>query len=238
MSKVINAIVKVQRGWNGQLERINALCNMIIEAGLVTKKLEKRLHNVTNQYYRFYNDGDFPRLVNSYDDCSTEQALESELDTVLSLVMKFSTTAMRTKLRKQRQYGRIACMQTHLQNKDTHSIIPDPASIQSWGSNQGYWYNKLITVDHEAMPELRATMESALPLYNEINAFIEVNAPHLTNRVFTYVIKDFEEGAQSTISENFFILKARMDVILNKALGMVNAHIGTLPLPDYMLKTA
>ena len=66
MSKVINEQVKVQRGWNGKLERINAICFLIIEAELTTKKLATRFDKATRQYQRFYNDGDFPRLVSAY----------------------------------------------------------------------------------------------------------------------------------------------------------------------------
>lgn len=85
---------KVRRGWHGKLNNINQVLNELKPQ--FTKGELKEYEMVVRQYYRYYNDGDYPRCVMRCNETSyssvarIERALESVLtDVLLKLVRKY-----------------------------------------------------------------------------------------------------------------------------------------------------
>lgn len=237
--KQIQENVKAQRGWNGNLERINGLCTMIVDSELTTEALAKRYRKVVHQYYRFYNDGDFPRLVSSYGvrkhDADIEEALETELNTVLAKVLKHATVQMRSQLRMNKKYNRAYMIKQMAEKQELHGLIPDYDKPVSWGSNQGYWFKQLLQTDLEAMPELKTLVEESLPLYKRIDSFINYHTPEHSNKVFWYVTEQYNNIEEGSVKMDFFKLKKEMDQRLEQIINVVNPYLATLPEPSNII---
>tara|TARA_Y100000389_G_C17450880_1_gene514705 strand:+ start:1167 stop:1898 length:732 start_codon:yes stop_codon:yes gene_type:complete len=95
------------RAWEGKLDNIANLFDYMYSKDILTKKEKKIKDRVFRAYYRFYNDGDFPRGiankygVTKYDSpkaitTALEQYLEDFMKQVLS---KYSTKINRTDYR-------------------------------------------------------------------------------------------------------------------------------------------
>ena len=104
---------KPQRGWSGKLKRITDLINWMSDNNILTKTDQNKKENLFHKYYRFYNDGDFPRGVqeigydelNSYDfkfstiESPRKRKLQAELEKQLEEFLKNLTPAQESQIR-------------------------------------------------------------------------------------------------------------------------------------------
>lgn len=78
--------VKPGRAWSGKISRIDTLLGWMYDKGILTTVEKEEKDKIFRQYYRYYNDGDFPRLVSRKDVRS--QASKSEIESALEEVLE------------------------------------------------------------------------------------------------------------------------------------------------------
>jgi hypothetical protein len=87
--------IKSRRAWNGKLSRIDNFLQRTYES--MTKTDQNKKDTAFRRYYRYYNDGDFPRglrysdgqYVTSYQlDERIEEALEQNVNKVIGHLLK------------------------------------------------------------------------------------------------------------------------------------------------------
>lgn len=74
------------RAWNGRLAKIERLLTWMYDQNILTKTEKEQKDAIFRQYYRYYNDGDFPRGlyglgIRSY---SSKEEIEDALEEYLS----------------------------------------------------------------------------------------------------------------------------------------------------------
>lgn len=211
MNKQIKNNVKTLRGWNGKLNFVNELCNLIDSLDLLSESLSDRYSETLRQYYRYYNDGDHPRLVIKYGikksdgEKAIEEALETELDTVLGLVLQHSNTTIRSTLRKRLSYSRLNIIVDSMQKMDLYSVVSNP---EEENSNQGYWVSQLKEIDHKNMPDFKQDIDNLYPLYRELRDLIKTHASGYSNVVLFFVHSAFEKNdtINPDVKKQFFAL--------------------------------
>ena len=57
---------KTGRAWNNKLERIEEFIDYLESNNLLGKRELAKKHSLFNAYYRWYNDGDFPKFLTQY----------------------------------------------------------------------------------------------------------------------------------------------------------------------------
>lgn len=57
--------VKAGRAWQGKLKRIDDLIAWMYDKDILTQSDKKKKDSLFHKYYRYYNDGDFPRGIKS-----------------------------------------------------------------------------------------------------------------------------------------------------------------------------
>ncbi len=79
--------VKAMRAWSGRLEKIDQLLSWMYDKDILTKAEKNKKDSIFNRYYRYYNDGDFPRgiKVSKYD---TKAAIETALEDMLEIFIR------------------------------------------------------------------------------------------------------------------------------------------------------
>lgn len=55
--------MKAYRAWNNKLRNINRLLWWLYDNDILTKTEQRQKDKVFRQYYRYHNDGDFPRAL-------------------------------------------------------------------------------------------------------------------------------------------------------------------------------
>lgn len=86
LREFLNEAAHPRRAWNGKLEKIDKLLAWMYDKDILSKGDKKRKDSIFNAYYRYYNDGDFPRILstrgfNKYQDqTKIETALENIID--------------------------------------------------------------------------------------------------------------------------------------------------------------
>lgn len=217
MTKSINENVKITRGWDGKLDYSNRLCGLIVELNLVSETLIKSYENCVHQYYRYYNDGDTPRLIRGYGvkksdgEKAVEEALETEIVRIMSLVISQvkSTTKLRTFLRKQKSRSRIFTIKSHIDDNDLYSVLPVFNSLEEYNS-RGYWFNQLLENDLSVMPELTEEIKKLSSQYTIASSFIKEHTPELSNIVYYAVIESYSKMEEGDIKQKFFDIKESM----------------------------
>ena len=106
LREFLNEAAHPRRAWNGKLEKIDKLLAWMYDKDILSKGDQKRKDSIFNAYYRYYNDGDFPRILstrgfNKYQDkTKIETALENIIDEFLKeMLTKYLPKVDRTTYR-------------------------------------------------------------------------------------------------------------------------------------------
>ena len=81
---------KAGNAWNGKIRHIENLLNWMYDKDILSKTEKKEKDKIFHAYYRYYNDGDFPRIllskgINKY---STDNEIEIALEEYLNDFIK------------------------------------------------------------------------------------------------------------------------------------------------------
>jgi len=152
------------RAWNGKIKNIDNLLSWMYDNDILTKKDKKKKDSLFRQYYRYYNDGDFPRGVgkkagiSSYSNSSVI-AMELEVQItafIKEILSKYSGKYDRTQFRYSQLLSELYTIQSVLSSYDSQSLL-------------SYW-SKKTKVDDDKFQELLVKLES---ITNELLAEIK-----------------------------------------------------------------
>jgi hypothetical protein len=92
--KLANEILKLMeasysgRGWEGRLKQIDSFMAWLYDKDILSKGEKKRKDIVFYRYYRYYNDGDFPRGLKGVSSSSTKEQIERALENSIEEFMR------------------------------------------------------------------------------------------------------------------------------------------------------
>ena len=182
---------KPRRAWSGRLEQINKLINWMCDKNILTKTDQKKKESLFHKYYRYYNDGDFPRGVKdiSYDKLDDydfrfssakgyyqkrlEAGLEEQLEEFIKYVLsKYLPKVDRKEFHKDMAIEAYDDVLRQIRNKDPHALF--------------YWVTKLPQDAQEQIDI--AELKDLLAQYKEIAKDIpdEKSWGDLGGKVYSY----------------------------------------------------
>lgn len=90
LNDYINEASHPGRAWSGKLERLDKLLAWMYDHNILNKGEKSKKDSIFRQYYRYYNDGDFPKGlqakgINSF---SRKEVIEKELETMVEDFIK------------------------------------------------------------------------------------------------------------------------------------------------------
>lgn len=95
--------MKIMRAWNGRLNNLNAFANYLDENDILNKGESNEKAKIFHQYYRFYNDGDYPRGYKFAAYTKAQEYLEDRLEKFMKkIVKKYMSAEIRTAVREKR----------------------------------------------------------------------------------------------------------------------------------------
>ena len=140
------------RAWRGKLKRIDKLMAWMYDQGILTKGEMAAKNKVFQQYYRYYNDGDFPRGlkvkgVSAYDDEKTiEKALEEYLDDFIKkMLKKYMPKIDRTEFRYDKVISDLKDIKASLDDKDCHAFFDYYSKKTTIRDDEHGTYSKLYS---------------------------------------------------------------------------------------------
>ena len=170
----INEATFPGRAWEGKLNNLDGLFSYMYEKDILTKKEKKIKDRVFRAYYRFYNDGDFPRGiankygVTKYDSpkaitTALEQYLEDFMKQILS---KYSTKINRTDYRLSNLLSELHTMRNVITDYEAGGLL-------------SYW-SKKTAVNDSRFGDLLIDLEKAFKTWEasvdkDIDKWLESN---------------------------------------------------------------
>jgi hypothetical protein len=154
------------RAWSGKLENLDKLFSWLYSKGIMSKREQASKDSIFRQYYRWYNDGDFPRAiagtVSRYDRKEViETALEAAIEKFMKQILnKYTGKYDRREFHIDTLLGDLKTLQDVVDRVDTHGLL-------------NYWGKKINTNDSEfekLLGELRPLHDD---LVNSANAVID-----------------------------------------------------------------
>lgn len=137
--------VKAGRAWEGRLKRIDQLLAWMYDKGILSKRDKAKKDSLFNQYYRYYNDGDFPRVVrNEYTTRAPKSGIEDSLERHIEDFIKDVLSRYAGKY--DRQEFRLDSAIKHLKElKEAVADMDVQVLIDEGPPSTGGWDNEPIT---------------------------------------------------------------------------------------------
>lgn len=169
---------KSRRAWEGKIEQIDNLLAWMYEQDILNKGEKSKKDTIFRQYYRYYNDGDFPRALankgySKYDSQEKiELALEEYLETFIkSILSKYLPKINREQFRYDNFLNELNQLISIVEHYDIHGFVT-------------YW-SKETTIDDEEyqkhltrLRDLNTTLEDAFadffPEYNNVTKGVAI----------------------------------------------------------------
>lgn len=118
------------RAWSGNLKKIDALLAWMYDKDILNKTEKKKKDSLFHQYYRYYNDGDFPRVLSSRgvskfaDKGVIERALEDQLEDFIKIILsKYMSKVDRTEFRYDELLGKLETVLSIVDDEDVHGLV-------------------------------------------------------------------------------------------------------------------
>ncbi len=173
-----------RRAWNGKLQKIDELLMWMYDKDVLNKGEKAQKDSLFHKYYRYYNDGDYPRGMKYKGKNYIEKNLEDSLD---AFIKKILTKYMRNISRKE--------FRRNMFEEKTEFLIK-LTKDQDYYSLCNYWVKdckdkKIVEMIKDLKKE-----------YNIVNEMLQVhlvnnNLSQHKNMVMSYALGKLEEGIGS-----------------------------------------
>lgn len=187
------------RAWSGKLSNIDNLFSWMYEKGIITKSEQKEKDRVFRQYYRYYNDGDFPRALSSLGiskyagKTTVENALEQYLEGYIKKILaKYAGKYDRTDFR----------IDTLLSDLHTLKHIIDENEVYGVLS----LFNSVYTKTKIDNPEFDTLMAQLRKEYDSLNAAVNAKITASAD-----ALKDVSSYARPSSSHTLSYRKSQME---------------------------
>lgn len=170
--------VKPRRAWSGRISHLDKLLAWMYDKNILNKTDQARKDTLFRSYYRYYNDGEFPRVLSplGYNKWMSDEKIEAALEELIEefikkILSKYAGKYSRRDFRYDQyidQLDNVIGNIDHSNGTDSHSINyflneianPDEELIKLNGDLQSYrkqLATKLAKVSE--MPEVKEIME-------------------------------------------------------------------------------
>ena len=158
---------KARNAWNGKIKHIDSLLAWMYDKDILTKTEKDEKDRVFRSYYRYYNDGDFPRALSSkgLSKYSPEDKVENALEEYLNNFIKKILSKYAGKYsKKEFRYDQLNSQLDHVfKNCDINSKYFSPTSLLYWVNYIPNKDDELVNLIHNLDVEfnkLRVDMEN------------------------------------------------------------------------------
>ena len=151
------------RAWNGKIKNIDNLMSWMYDKGIMNKGEQAEKDRKFREYYRWYNDGDYPRGFANRPDSIVEKYLENSIEEFIKKILaKYAGKYDRKDFRVDTLLGDLYTLQDIVGSSDRE---PDPHGLLN------YWGKKINTNDSEfekLLGELRPVYDAAKKAADDI----------------------------------------------------------------------
>ena len=164
---------KTGRAWNNKLSNIGKLVSWLYDRDILTKSDKDKKDQVFRAYYRYYNDGDFPRALSrlGYSKYSPEGVVDAALeeylnDCIRAILTKYKSRYDRTEFRRDAMLTKLKLLNYAL-TTDNKSV----ASVQCFTKDISYnvskcpGYTELLVELKSVEDRMRSEMDKTNTLY-------------------------------------------------------------------------
>ena len=167
---------KARRGWSGRIKRLDGLLAWMYDKSILSERDKARKDSVFRQYYRYYNDGDFPPTLRSkgfakYSPrAAVELALEELLENFIKDVLKrYAGKYDRREFRLDMAVKDITQLKEIVDEMDAYGLL-------------SYWA-KAIGPRDDAFSKLLADLQ---PAYDALRSAVDAKDASLSNTTVRY----------------------------------------------------
>jgi len=150
------------RAWSGKIANIDNLMSWMYDKGILNKGEQAEKDGRFREYYRWYNDGDYPRGLKGMPDKKVEEYLENRIEEFIKKVLaKYAGKYDRKDFRVDTLLGDLNTLQNIVGGyKQSNGAVGEP---DAYGL-LNYWGKKINTNDSEfekLLGELRPVYDAA-----------------------------------------------------------------------------
>lgn len=178
------------RAWSGKLKRLDKLMAWMYGKDILNKGEKAKKDSIFSQYYRYYNDGDFPRAlakmgVSKYDDKETIQtALEQYLENFTKYILgKYFGKFDRMEFQYDSMLDRLTTIKGIVDDFNVNHLV-------------SYWY-KDLNPNKEGSAEILAEIDKLKEMNNELLDEISPVAKQAgisNNKIITFLRQEMKEA--------------------------------------------
>lgn len=167
--------VKAGRAWEGRLKRIDKLLAWMYSRGILSKRDQNKKDSLFRQYYRYYNDGDFPAVVGKeYTKSAPKSAIEDTLERNLEEFIKDILSRYAGKYDRQE-------FRLDMTVKDITELKEVVDEMDAYGL-LSYWAKSIGPRD-DAFSKLLAELQ---PAYDALRSAVDAKDASLNNTTVRY----------------------------------------------------
>lgn len=186
-TEYLNEASYPQRAWDGRLKKINQLIQWLYEKKIMNAGERKEWDKVVRNYYRYYNDGDAPRIikgVSKYTPANEiEPALEEKLEEFIKKVLsKYQGKYNRTDFR----------LDTAISKAQQVIKVCDTSDEYFSSTSVIYWIKDAFDTNNEEIKELLTVFEEAIKKFKEEVSKV---VPSYPNKVEGSIIKELKKNS-------------------------------------------
>jgi hypothetical protein len=162
INETLHEASRAGRAWSGKIANIDNLMSWMYDKGILNKGEQAEKDNRFREYYRWYNDGDYPRGLKGMPDKKVEEYLENRIEEFIKKVLaKYAGKYDRKDFRVDTLLADLSTLQNIVGGyKQSNGAVGEP---DAYGL-LNYWGKKINTNDSEfekLLGELRPVYDAA-----------------------------------------------------------------------------
>lgn len=153
--------VKPGRAWSGKIKNIDNLLSWMYDKDILNKTEKQKKDTIFHSYYRYYNDGDFPRILSplGISKYSPDEKIETALEEVIEAFIKKILA---------KYAGKYSRKDFHLDQyiKQLNDVIEYTSIGEANPSSINFWVSEIANPDEE-IAKWNDEMQSIYKKYEE-----------------------------------------------------------------------
>jgi hypothetical protein len=112
------------RAWSGKIKNVDDLLSWMYDKEILNKTEQAEKDRKFREYYRWYNDGDYPRGMNGMSDAKVEEYLEKSVEEFIKKVLaKYAGKYDRKDFRVDTLLGDFFTLKSIVDRNDAHGLL-------------------------------------------------------------------------------------------------------------------
>ena len=166
VNETLHEASQAGRAWSGKIANIDNLMSWMYDKGILNKGEQAEKDGRFREYYRWYNDGDYPRGLKGMPDKKVEEYLENRIEEFIKKVLaKYAGKYDRKDFRVDTLLADLSTLSSITGGRNGGEFEPDAYGLLN------YWGKKINTNDSEfekLLGDLRPVYDTAKKAANDI----------------------------------------------------------------------